>query len=415
MPQLTTPLVTCLLLCSAISSRAENWTEFRGPTGQGIYDGKNLPLEWSTTKNIAWKQPLPGKGWSSPIVLNDCVYLTAAVPIEGSKNLSLEAICLNATDGTLLWQTKVYEEDSTKSPTIHGKNSHASPSPITDGKHVYVHFGHEGTAGLDLEGKVLWRNTEHRYSPVHGNGGTLILVDNRLIFSADGSDTQSLIALNPTDGNTVWKTDRHSKAAKKFSFSTPLAILVGGKTQIVTPASDVVAAYDPAEGTELWRVKYDGYSLIPRPVFGHGLIFLSTGYNTPSALAIRTDGSGDVSSSHITWTVKRGAPHTPSMLLIGDELYMVSDAGVASCLDAKTGKEHWRERVPGNYSASPFYADGKIYLHNEEGLTTVLKAGTKFENLASNDLKERMLASAAVADGAIYLRTEGHLYRIQAK
>jgi outer membrane protein assembly factor BamB len=313
----------------------------------------------------------------------------------------------------LLWQTEIFRQDGAKAPRIHKKNSHASPSPVSDGKRLYVHFGHRGTACLDLEGKVVWRTLEHRYAPVHGNGGTPILVENRLIFSGDGSDKQFVVALNTAEGKTLWKTDRKCEAFKKFSFGTPLAITVKGKMQIISPASDAVMAYDPADGTELWRAKYDGYSVIPRPVYGHGMIFLSTGYDSPSVRAIRADGSGDVTGSHVVWTVTKGAPHAPSLLLVGNELYMVSDGGLASCLDARTGKAHWQERVPGGYSASPFYADGKIYLQSEEGVTTVLRAGTKFEVLANSDLKERTFASYAAADGAIFLRTETQLYRIQ--
>jgi outer membrane protein assembly factor BamB len=315
----------------------------------------------------------------------------------------------------LLWQTEIFKQDGKKAPGIHSKNSHASPSPLTDGKHIWVHFGHQGTACLDLDGKVVWRNTELRYSPVHGNGGSPIRVDNRLIFSVDGGDKQFVAALDCDSGKVLWKTDRKSEAAQRFSFSTPLLVTVAGKQQIVSCGSDVVTAYDPADGKELWRVKYDGYSQIPRPVEGHGMIFLSSGYNSPTLMAIRADGHGESGKGPIVWSTKKAAPHTPSPLLVGDELYTVSDGGMASCFDAKTGKIRWQERVDGAYSASPIYADGKIYLQNEDGVATVLRAGTQFEVLAHNKMGERTLASYAAADGAIFLRTAGHLYRIQAK
>ncbi|MBI2803988.1 MAG: PQQ-like beta-propeller repeat protein [Planctomycetes bacterium] len=395
------------------SVRAEDWTEFRGPTGQGLYTGKNLPIEWSTTKNVAWKTSIPGRGWSSPILLKGRVYLTSAVPIKGSKDLSLKAICLDAGKGTILWQTEVFVQDGARAPRIHGKNSHASPTPITDGKRLYVHFGHQGSAALDLNGKVLWRNRELRYAPVHGNGGTPILAGDRLIFSADGADKQFVVALDTASGKVAWNTDRKSQSPRRFSFSTPLLISVNGKEQIISPASDKVGAYDAKTGNEIWQVKYDGYSVIPRPVFGHGLIFISTGYNSPSVLAIRPDGAGDVTQTHVAWTLKKGAPHTPSLLLAGDELYMVSDSGIASCVDAKTGNVHWQERIGGGFSASPFFADGKVYLQSETGVTTVLRAGKTFEVLATSKLGERTFACYAVADGAIYLRTESKLYRIQ--
>lgn len=401
-------------LINAVS--AEDWREFRGPTGQGHYDGKGLPIEWDTKKNVSWKTPIPGKGWSSPIVLDGRVYLTSAVPVTDSKDLSLSALCLDAAKGTILWQKEVFLQDGAKAPKIHSKNSHASPSPITDGKFIYVHFGHQGTACLDLTGKIVWTSTEHRYSPVHGNGGTPILVDDRLVYSADGGSTQFVIALDKNTGKTAWKTPRKSTGGRKFAFSTPLLINVNNRPQVVSPGAGGVMAYDPTDGTEIWRVSYDqGYSVIPRPVFGHGMVFLASGYDSPIIHAIRVDGRGDVTKSHVAWTLTKGAPHTPSLLLLGDELYAVSDRGLASCVDAKTGKVHWQERVAEAYSASPFHSDGKIYFQSEDGQTTVVRAGTKFEVLASSKLGERTFASYAVADGAIYLRTETQLYRIQSK
>ena len=399
-------------------ARAEDWTEFRGPTGQGHYAGKkSLPLEWGVDKNVAWKVPVPGSGWSSPIVLAGRVYLTSAVPIEKSKDLSLKAICLDATDGKVVWATEVFQQDGAKAPKIHSKNSHASPTPVTDGKRLYVHFGHQGTAALELDGTIAWRCTEHKYSPVHGNGGTPVLVDDRLVFSIDGGDKQLLVALNKADGKTAWTTDRKISASRKFSFTTPLLIDVDGKRHLVSQASDAVIGYDPADGREIWRLACSGYSCIPRPVFGHGMVFLSSGYDAPSLLAIRVDSQsvGDVTKTHLAYSKNKGAPNTPSMVLVGDELYMVSDGGVASCLDASTGKIHWSERLGGAFSASPTHADGRVYFQSEEGVTTVVKAATKFEKLATSELKERTFACYAVADGAIFLRTETQLYRLQAK
>ncbi|MBI3411920.1 MAG: PQQ-like beta-propeller repeat protein [Planctomycetes bacterium] len=397
------------------SSRAEDWREFRGPTGQGLYDGKGLPIEWSTTKNVAWKQAIPGRGWSSPIVLDGRVYLTSAIAVSSSKDQSLKAMALDAGSGNVLWKTEVFRQDGAKAPNIHPKNSHASPSPVTDGKRFYVHFGHQGTACLDLDGKVVWRNRDLRYAPVHGNGGSPILVGDKLIFSCDGGDKQFVVALDTATGKPRWKTERKSTAVKKFSFSTPLAIAVDGKTQIISPGSDAVVAYDAASGSELWRAKYDGYSVIPRPVFGLGMVFLSSGYDNPKLYAIKVDGKGDVTESHIAWTLAKNAPHTPSPLLVDAELYTISDRGMASCIDARTGTIHWQERLGGNFSASPLHADGRIYLQSEDGATTVIRAGTKFEKVGESRLEERTFASYAVADGAIYLRTEKHLYRIQAK
>lgn len=408
-----TILVSMLALNAVSSVRADDWPEFRGPTGQGHYTGKALPTKWSTTQNVVWKQPIPGKGWSSPIVLKGRIYLTTAV--QRDKELSLQALCLDAATGKQVWQTEVFRRDAAKWPRIHSKNSHASPTSVTDGKRLYVHFGHQGTACLDLDGNVVWRNTGLGYAPVHGNGGSPILVDDKLVFSIDGSDKQLVIALNRDDGKVAWKTDRRSDAPRKFSFSTPLAITVNGKKQIISPASDAVSAYDAADGKEIWRAKYDGYSVIPRPVHGHGMVFLGTGYDRPTLLAVRADGMGDVTGSHVAWTLTKAAPHAPSPLLVGAELYLVSDQGIASCLDARTGKTHWQERVGGNFSASPLFAGGNIYLQSEEGVATVLRAGKTFERVAQNAMNERTLASLAAVDGAIFLRTEGNLYRIAEK
>ena len=404
-------LLSVLLLTAA--ARAEDWPEFRGPTGQGHYAGKGLPIEWSTTKNVVWKEAIPGRGWSSPIVFDGRIYLTTAVPVEGSKDQSLQALCLDAKTSKRIWQKEVFLQDGKKAPGIHKKNSHASPTPITDGKRLYVHFGHQGTACLDLDGKILWRNTELRYEPVHGNGGSPILAGARLVFAVDGYDKQLLVALECDTGKIAWQTDRKSDAYKKFSFGTPLLITAHGKQQIISPTADAVIAYAPKDGRELWRVGYkDGYSVIPRPVFGHDMIFFGTGYDSPTIMAVRVDGTGDVTETHVAWKMSKAAPHTPSPLLVGAELYTVSDGGIATCLDAKTGKVHWQERLENAYSASPFYADGKIYFQSEGGVATVIRAGKKFEQLAQNALEEKTFASYAATDGALYIRTERHLYRI---
>jgi outer membrane protein assembly factor BamB len=403
-------LAVVVLLTSISAARAEDWPEFRGPTGQGHATGR-LPTEWGPDTGVAWKQEVPGEGWSSPVVCRGRLYLTAAVP--GGGGYSLRALCLDAEDGKTLWSTEALHEGP-RSPRPQSKNSHASPTPIVDAraKRLYVHFGHEGTACLDLDGKVLWRQMSLRYQPVHGNGGSPILVDDLLIFSIDGTDRQCLVALDTTDGTVRWQTDRKTEAVKRFSFHTPLLIDAGGQRQVISAGSDVAGAYDPKTGEEIWRVRYEGYSVIPRPVYGHGLLFLVTGYDRSSLIAVRADGKGDVTGTHVAWRMTRDAPHTPSPLRVGDELYVVSDGGIASCLDAKTGKVHWSQRLGGGFSASPIAADGKIYFQNEAGTGYVVKAGKEYELLAKNDMKERTLASYAVADGSIFLRTAKHLYRI---
>ena len=404
-------LLSAVIVIGGCSAAAADWPQFRGPTGQGTAPQLQLPDQWSATENIAWKTQIPGEGWSSPVLVGQRIYLTTAVP-QGNDHL-LRVVAVEADSGKLLWNTEVFRQEGNEAPSIHSKNSHASPTPVVDGRRIYAHFGHQGIACLDLSGKVLWRNTDHRYHPVHGNGGSPALVGRTVVFSVDGRDEAMVIAVDRETGKTLWKTERGSTADKKFSFSTPLVINVGGHQQIISPGSNIVCALDARTGKEIWRVRYDGYSVIPRPVFGHGKIYISTGYNTPQVLAIRVDGRGDVTDTHVEWQLERGAPHTPSLLLVGDELYMVSDRGVATCVDAHTGQVHWQERLGGNYSASPVYAGGLIYFQSEEGDATVIRAGTDFQLVANNSVGERTLASYALGDQAIFVRSAEHLFRIE--
>jgi outer membrane protein assembly factor BamB len=406
-------LTAMLTACLASTVRADDWREFRGPSGQGHAAGE-LPTQWGRDKNIAWKQAIPGKGWSSPIVVASRVYLTTAVP-AGNGDQLLEALCLDAASGKILWEKEVFRQKGETAPKIHAKNSHASPTPLVRGDRLFVHFGHQGTACLDLKGEVRWRNQSLPYAPVHGNGGSPILVEDRLVFNCDGGDKAFVVALDVNSGEVRWKTERSVEAERSFSFCTPLLIEVAGKKQIISPGSEEVCAYAPAGGKEIWRVTYFGYSVIPRPVFGHGLLFICTGYNTPSLLAIRPGGEGDVTASHVAWKTRKAVPHAPSPLLVGDELYLVSDNGMASCLDARTGEVHWQERLGGTHSASPLFAADKIYFQSEQGDGVVVRAGKRFQLLARNNLGERSLASPAAAEGALFIRTEKHLYRIGAR
>ena len=403
-----------LLLLSPLPLSAEDWPQFRGPGGQGHSAEKNLPSSWSATENVAWKRTVPGKGWSSPSLSRGRIYLTSAVPRDSGAagDVSLQAMCFDAKTGASVWETEVFTQGP-DAPKIHSKNSHASPTPIVDGERIYVHFGHQGIACLDLSGKVLWKNNAVAYAPVHGNGGSPVLVDGLLIYSCDGASDPFVVAIEAESGEAKWKFERGIGTGKRFAFCTPLVIEVQGKKQVVIPGAGVVDALDPQTGEAIWRVQHGGYSVIPRPVFGHGLVFFSSGYDSPEVMAIRPDGRGDVTDTHVVWTTKQGAPHTPSLLLVGDELYMLADRSLVTCLDAKTGKEHWHQRVAGNYSASPIYADGKIYLQGEDGMGVVIKPGKTFEKLGETGFPERSLASYAIGDGAIFVRTENNLYRIQ--
>lgn len=393
-------------------SAREDWPEFRGPTRDGHAASTKLPVRWSANQNVVWKQALPGVGWSSPIVWRGVVYLTTAMMDDAGNPTSLNVMTVDLASGQPGWAREVFPAASL--PGKHSKNSHASPTPIAEEDRVYAHFGHLGTAALDLTGKVIWRQTGVTYSPVHGNGGSPVIVDDKLIFNCDGGSDPFIIALDKHSGEVVWRAPRETDARNKFSFSTPLLIQVEGRPQLITPGSGVVSALDPLDGREIWRARYgEGFSVVPRPVYGHGLIFIGTGYERAWAYAVRVDGLGDVTDTHIAWKTSRSAPNTPSMLLVGDELFYVSDSGVASCVDARTGRLHWNERLGGDFSASPLHANGRIYFTNERGRTIVVKASTTFEKLAENDLGERTLASLGVSGPSILIRTEENLYRLQ--
>lgn len=401
-----------------ITGDAAEWFRFRGPDGNGHAEATGLPVTWSATENVTWKQEVPGQGWSSPVVAGGRIYLTAAVPESGGNkpDYSLQLLIFDSKTGKELKSVEVFKQNGSSAPRIHNKNSHASPTPILVDERVYVHFGHQGTACLTQTGEVVWKNRDIKYPPVHGNGGSPVIVGDALIFSCDGAKDPFVAALNKNNGELLWKTPRVTSASRRFSFSTPLVIDVEGKKQVVSPGSGAVCAFDPIDGRELWRVTYgEGYSVIPKPVFAHGMVYVCSGYGSPILFAIRTGGEGDVTDSHVAWQTGKSVPHTPCVLVVGDELYMVSDGGVASCLDAHTGELHWQKRIGGKYSASPVFADGKIYFLSEQGAATVVAPSTDFEQIATSNINERTLASYGVVDSALLIRSDQHLYRIEAE
>lgn len=386
------------LICAA------DWPEFRGPTGQGIVGEQPAPVRWSETENVRWKTPLPGTGWSSPVIRDGVVWLTTAS--EGGR--SLRVLSVDAASGELTRNVEVFRSE--RPPYKHEKNSYASPTPILGDDRVYVHFGAKGTAALNLDGSVLWRNTEHRYEDVHGSGGSPVLWRNLLIFNCDGADAQYVVALEASTGKTVWRAPRRTA---RFSFSTPLLIPRGAGQQLVSTGPDMAASYDPQTGRELWRITFDGFSVVPRPVYGNGMVYLTTGFYGPLLLAIRADGQGDVTSTHIAWQVSRGVPLISSPLLDGERIYIVNDNGIASCINALNGRELWRQRLPGTYAASPVLADGRVYFLNETGETTIVQSSNQYVEIASNKIAGNTLASLAFGDGAMFLRSDSALYRIE--
>ena len=407
--------VVVLFVCGQVS--AAEWTEFRGPTGQGTSDMAGLPLTWSETENVTWKTAIPGLGWSSPVVSHGKIYITTSVdiPADGDKPEvhELRGLCMNASTGAVEWNLELFHREGELK--MHPKNSHASGTPLIDGDVIYFHFGPHGTACVKTGGEVVWKNEELVYVPQHGTGGSPALVDDLLVICCDGADLQFVVGLDKTTGKIRWKTPRDTKPDRGFSFCTPLIITVNGQLQAVCPGSNTVFAYEPATGKEIWRCQYgEGYSVVPRPIFTEGLVFVSSSYNKPNLLAIDPTGTGDITETHIRWQTDKQAPHNPSMVAVDGLLFFVSDGGIATCADAKTGEVHWQERVEGNYSASPTAAGGRVYFQDENGKAVVVAASKTFEVLATNKFAEgeRTFASYGVVDKSLLIRSEHHLYRI---
>ena len=405
-----------VLVSSAVGSRvfAADWHQFRGPGGQGHADAHDLPTRWSENENVVWKVAIPGKGHSSPVVVNDQVWLTSAQ----EKGRSLRALCVNRASGKLIHNVELFRLDISGPKNV--KNSFASPTPIIEKDRVYIHFGQRGTACLSISGEVVWKNTSLKYSQPYAGASTPILFEDSLILTCDGTDSQFVVALNKRTGQVVWKTDRtHFKERVTplplMAYSTPLLVTVDGVPQVVSSAADHAAAYDARTGREIWWLRYDGFSEVFRPVTWRGLVFLQ-GFENVSEVklyAVRPDGKGEITKTHVEWKLDRGAPFVPSPLVVGDELYTISDAGVANCLDASNGQKHWTDRIGGNHSASPLYGDGKIYCFSEQGVSSVFLPGKKFQLLAKNQLPGGIVASPAAAGRALYIRTQSHLYRIE--
>jgi outer membrane protein assembly factor BamB len=402
------PAITLLFL-STLALHAEDWPQFRGPGGEGHSAERGVPTEWSESQNIFWKTAVTGRGWSSPAIAGGRVWLTTSTDRQGGA--SLRVLAFDIATGRQMLSVEAFSiKDASLKNT---KNSHASPTPIIEGDRVYVHFGAQGTAALTTDGTIVWK-TVLPYESQHGNGGSPALYRDLLILNCDGHDDAYVVALDKNTGKVKWKTQR--RLPYDQSYTTPLVIQVAGRDQLISVGAHKTMAYDPLTGREIWRVDYgEGFSNVPRPVYSHGLVFIGTGFQEASMMAVRPTGTGDVTNTHVAYTIERGAPFTPSPLVVGDEFYMVSDIGVASCLDVATGRTIWQQRMPGNYSASPVFADGKIYFLSEEGVATVIAPGKEFKKLATNTLDGTTYASIAVSQGSLFIRSESHLYRIGTK
>ncbi len=403
-------------LVSALVWAGETWPEFRGPTGDGHSTCRGLPITWSETENVAWKTAIPGRGWSSPVIWHRQVWLTTATP-DGKE---MSAVCVDRETGRIVREVKVF--DTPDPEPIAVTNSYASPTPAVEEGRVYVHYGTYGTACLDTAtGRALWTRRDLNCDHHEGPGSSPILFGDLLIVHVDGRDVQYVVALDKRTGRTVWKTDRSVDYSQfhhnlRKAYCTPRVIESAGRLQLISPGAMAMMSYDPHTGEELWKVRYRGWSMVARPLFGQGLVFMINDYDRPELWAVRPDGQGDVTDSHVAWAIRRGMPSQPSFLLIGDLLYLVNNGGIAYAIDAKTGDEVWRSRLDGDFSASPIYADGRIYFFARDSVATVIEPGREFKKLAVNHLDgQQMLASPAVAGNALFVRSEGHLYRIEAK
>ena len=379
-------------------------------------------MDWSETHNVTWKTEIPHRGWSTPVVLGNQVWLTTAT-LDGDDFF---ALCLDAATGKVLFNRRLFHCDNPE-PLGNSVNSYASPSPAIEPGRVYLHFGTYGTACLDTKTfQTLWKRTDVNCRHFRGPASSLILFENTLILTMDGADVQYLIALDNRTGKTVWKTNRSVKFNDAEGFqgfaaegdlrkahSTPLIVNIAGTPQMFSPGAKAAYGYDPRTGRELWQVHYIAWSAAPRPLYSQGLALMITGLGATELWAIRIGGQGDVTDTRVAWKVKNAA-QTASPIIVDDLLYMVSDSGMALCVEVATGQIVWRERLGGTYAASPIYGDGRLYFCNQQGKTIVLKPGRTREVLATNKLDEGCLASPAVDGKALFLRTKTHLYRIES-
>jgi outer membrane protein assembly factor BamB len=399
-------------LATTSPARAAEWSQFRGPNGQGQSTATGLPVHFSEREGIAWKQAIPGRGWSSPVILGDAAWLTTA----DRDGHSLRAVSVELEGGRVRRNVEVFAPE--QPVPLNPKNSHASPTPVVEPGRVYVHFGAMGTACLDSErGTVLWRNTDLVIDHKEGPGSSPILFEKLLIVNCDGQDEQYVVALDKTTGRPVWKTSRSAplRANPDFrkAYSTPVLIRVGGRPQLVSTGADQVNAYDPRTGRELWRVRYTGFSNVPVPLVDSRRVYVVTDFSRPALWAIRTDGRGDVTDSHVEWKLARLVGASASGIVAEGRIYLVTDQGVASCIEAASGRPLWQHRLGGTFSASIVLLGGRLYLCSEQGKISVVEPGDQFRLLAANQLDGRILSTPAPAGRALLVRTEKHLYRVE--
>jgi outer membrane protein assembly factor BamB len=422
--------VSLLALLTLVSTARADWPEFRGPTGDGHAAQPagqllGLPLHWSETNNVKWKTAIPYRGWSTPVVLGNQVWVTTAT----EDGHDFYAIGLDADTGEIRHNEQVFHCDNPE-PLGNGAsmNCYATPSPVIEPGRVYVHFGRFGTACLDTDsGKVLWKREDLQCRHYRGPSSSPVIFENLLILTFDGVDVQYVVALNKNTGQTVWKTDRSvvwndenvpgpmaRDGDLRKAHSTPLIVTLAGKPLMLSGGAKAAYGYDPRTGRELWKVQYNDWSVAPRPLFDGKLALLVTGLVKCELLAVNPAASGDITSTGVVWRLRTHIGKYASPLLVDGLIYTAAEESFVSCIEADTGKVVWAERIGGKYAASPIYADGHLYFLSEDGKTTVLKPGRTFEVLATNSLSDGFMASPAVSGKALFLRTKTHLYRIES-
>lgn len=415
-----------LLLMGFMAASAE-WNQFRGSGGDGLVGAgtSRLPLSWSESENVCWKTAIPHQGWSTPVVMDGKIWLSSAT----EDGHDFFAYCVDAKTGKILFQKKLFHCVDPE-PLGNSVNCYAAPSAAIEKERVYFHFGSYGTACLDAtSAKVIWKRDDLPCRHYRGPGSSAILYKNLLILTFDGVDQQYLTALDKHTGETVWRTDRNIEWTDidengepkrdgdfRKAFCTPVVVETKSGEQLISPASSAVIAYDPRTGKELWRVCHNGHTSSVSPVFGKGLVLATTGNRTVEMLAIRPDGKGDVTKSHVAWRFgSKDVPTTPSPVVLDGFLFMLGNRGAVTCLDIETGETVWRERLGGNHIASPILFGDRVYCCSVTGKTTVFRAGGAFKELAVNQLDDGFMASPAVDGDALILRTKTHLYRIEEK
>jgi outer membrane protein assembly factor BamB len=396
-------------------ARAEDWTRFRGPNGQGVSGEVDLPVTWSADKNVAWKTSIPGTGWSSPIVYGDHVFLTTAT----EEGVSCRVICVNRDDGSIAWNTQVHRQ---MPGAKRAQNSYATPTPVTDGERVYAVFYDGTVVAVDFAGDLVWKSDEIKFFSLHGLGASPVLAHGQLIMPFDGSSREEtrigfkvpwknavVLALDAATGEVRWKGLR---GKSRVGHVTP--ILVDDENQLISAGGDRVQGHDARTGKIIWSIYSQGEGVTPSPVVADSMIFTSSGFEAPTIRAIRLGGEGDVTNTHIAWEQKKGVPALASLLYVRPHLYTITRDNILHCIEASTGQIVWVQRLKGVHSASPVLADGKIYILSEDGVTLVLRPGPRYDEVARNSIDETCLASMAVSQGHFYIRSSEHLYCIGA-